>query len=314
MDGIVLTIGKFESVHLGHQTLIAEVKRQAQSAKRVSAVMVFEPYPYVIFGATDYRPLFSDAERIQLLHEFGVERVIVQPFDKTFAELSPEKFCEEIFRELNAKVVVVGEDYRFGFKREGTIALLQSQAAVFGTKVEVVSSAFLADGCTAVSTSLIRDLLIANKLAEAQQLLGFPFFMTGVTAKGRQLGQKLGFPTLNLYPNENEKFLLVDGVYATRTIIEGVMYTSVTNIGLRPTVSNDNKIRSVETHLLDSINAKRNCSIPREMNFGELYEKSIKVEFLQFIRGEKKFASLDELKNQIAKDTTVAEKIHKKNR
>ena len=300
MDGIVLTIGKFEGLHLGHQALITEVIRQAERAKMNAAVMVFEPYPYVFFSGEDYRPLFTNTERELLLHKFGIKHVIVQPFDAEFAALSPTEFCEKIFRHLNAKVVVVGEGYRFGCGREGTVELLQSQAANFGAAVQIVpaKTTSLNEGIT-ISTSLLRRLLTGNELSEARQLQGFPFFVSGTTEKGRQLGRTLGFPTLNLYPNEAEKFLLPDGVYATRTTIDGVTHPSVTNIGLRPTVEKDSKKRSVETHLLNFT----------AIHFPELYEKNIKVEFLQFIRGEKKFASLDELKAQIALDTDAVRTI-----
>jgi len=291
----VLTIGKFEGIHLGHQTLLMEVKRQAKSHRLSSAVMIFDPHPYIYLNNTQYKPLFTKEERSHILQNIGPpDYLFYYPFDKTFAALSPQDFCKILFEKYSAKLVIVGENYRFGKNRVGDIVFLQKCAATYNAKVQVVppckSSLVPSENTTqsVISTSNIRKHLAELNLLEANCQLGFPFFIMGTVTKGKQLGRTIGFPTLNVYPPD-EKFLPSDGVYATQTTINGVKYYSVTNIGLRTTVESDCKIRTTETHLLNYTGS-------------DLYGEHIKVELLEFIRHEYHFNSLDELKTQIAKD------------
>jgi len=292
MKNRALAIGKFEGVHLGHQKLLAEVVRHAQNAGLLSSVMLFRPHPYIFFGDANYKPLFTHEEQEILLKNIGIDEIIYQNFDETFVALEPTDFCSLIFAELNAKLVIVGENYRFGKGRAGDTELLRNQAAAYGAEVQTISES--TDG-TLISTSGIRKLL-CDKLPEANRQLGFSFFITGIVTRGKQLGRTLDFPTLNIYPREC-KFLLADGVYVTKTEIDSVVYNSVTNIGLRPTVDSTSPRRSVETHLLD-------C------NVGELYSAEVNIKFEKFIRTEKRFGSLDELKSQIAQDADLARAYH----
>ena len=289
--GVVLAIGKFESIHRGHRALIKETVRRAKQHGLASAVMVFEPHPITVLGDSNYKPLFTGLERVHLLNECGLDYIFSCPFDTDFARLSPAAFCEKLFFEYHAREIVVGEGYRFGHKRAGTVETLRDEASKYNGNVHVLE--VMEDFGTIISTSLIRSLLITNRLPEALELLGFPFFAMGTTAKGRQLGRTLGFPTLNLYPDD-DKFLLADGVYITRTYIKGEELPSITNIGLRPTVNApEAKRRSVETFILN---------LPDKFSSDELYNIQIKVEFLDFIRPERRFDSLDDLKAQIQLD------------
>jgi len=291
--GVVLAIGKFESIHRGHRALIEETIRRAKQRGLASAVMVFEPHPITVLGDSNYKPLFTGPERVCLLDEYGLDYIFPCPFNADFATLSPAAFCEKLFCEYHAREIIVGEDYRFGHNRVGTVETLRAEASKYNGDVHVIE--VMEDSGAVISTSLIRNLLSANRLPEARKLLGFPFFVMGVTAKGRQLGRTLGFPTLNIYPDD-DKFLLADGVYATRTYIQGEELQSITNIGLRPTVNAPDsavKIRSVETFVFD---------LPEKFLDKELYSLQIKVEFLNFIRPERRFDSLDDLKAQIQLD------------
>jgi len=285
----VLTIGKFESIHLGHRALLAEVIRQAKALGLKSAAMVFEPHPYIFLNDARYKPLFTEDERNHLLADAGLDYVFYFPFDEKFAALPPKDFCKKIFDERNAKLVVVGENYRFGKGRVGDVELLQKEAAAYGAAVQVfalqVSDAL---NSVKISTSGIRQFIAEGKLAEANCQLGFPFFIMGTVAKRKQLGRTIGFPTLNMYPPD-EKYLPPDGVYATNSIIGGVNYRSITNIGLRPTVDNTSAVRSVETHLFGYAGK-------------DLYDEYVKIELLEFIRPERRFGSLEELKARIAED------------
>jgi len=285
----VLTIGKFEGIHLGHQALLAEVVQQAKLLGLLSAAVVFEPHPYIYLNDALYKPMFTNKERSYLLANTGIEHIFYCQFDKNFAALSPQDFCKKIFAEYNAKLVIVGENYRFGKGRTGDVDLLRSEASAYGAHVQTISPLErpFKDAALEISTSNIRKFIIEGNLAEANWQLGFPFFIEGIVMQGKQLGRTIDFPTLNIYPPD-EKFLPPDGVYATNTIVNGITYRSITNIGLRPTVDNVSTIRTVETHLLD-------------LNTG-LYGEHIKVELLNFIRPERKFNSMEELKMQIAKD------------
>ncbi|MCL1877457.1 MAG: bifunctional riboflavin kinase/FAD synthetase [Defluviitaleaceae bacterium] len=276
----VLAVGKFEGIHLGHRALISQVVRRARAAGIAAVVAVFEPHPYKFLRDADYKPLFSPHERDEMIYALGVDTIVSFDFNEKFASMSARDFCEKIFIEMRAKEIIAGENFRFGRERGGTIETLRGAGEVF----VIGRENFVGE---IVSTSRIRELLAGKDFFAAESLLGFSFFIAGEVTEGRRLGRTLGFPTLNIYP-PSEKFLPQNGVYATRTIIDGATYSSVTNIGTRPTVSDGEGI-SVETHIWEAAP-------------GELYGTQIKVEFLRFIRAEKKFASLDELKGQIAED------------
>ena len=273
----IITVGKFEGIHLGHRALIEEVVRRAKAAGVASQVVAYDPHPFKILRDANYKPIFSRHERDELIFSLGVDYIITLDFDAKIAAMSPAEFCFQLFGANNVREIIVGENYRFGKNREGSIENLREHAHVHIFKN-------VAD----ISTSKIRELLAKNELKKAELLLGFPFFIAGEVTKGRQLGRVLGFPTLNIYP-PHDKFLPKNGVYKTRTTIDGVTMTGLTNIGERPTVDDSKKI-SAETFL------------PNLKSRDEMYGKKIKVEFLRFIREERRFNSTDELQSQIITD------------
>jgi len=282
-----LAMGKFESIHMGHRALIDEMTGRAKEAGLPSVLMVFEPHPYRVLHDSGYKPLFSSNERAHLVEALGVDYLLEYPFDLKLSSLSAEGFCRQLYEWLQARIIVIGEKYRFGFKRGGNVDTLRHVGEKYKASVHEVAPKQM-DKASKISTSTIRGLLSENKLPQAESLLGYPFFIMGKVTPGRKLGRTIEFPTINLYPPE-EKFLLADGVYATGTIVDGRQYKGITNIGLRPTVEGANAPRSVETYLLD-------------FEGGELYGKNIKTEFLDFIRPEQRFESLEALKAQIARD------------
>jgi len=294
---IVLTIGKFESIHLGHRALLTEVVTEAHKLGLQSAAMVFTPHPYIFFGDSNYAPMFTESERNELIERIGISTILSPSFDEKFVKMLAEEFCKMLFVQYNAKVVIVGEDYRFGKERAGNVERLKQEAQKYGANVKVMPAVHgLKDA--EISTSNIRKLLTEGNMADANRQLGFSFFISGVVTHGKQLGRTIGFPTLNIYPDSN-KLLPPDGVYSTQTTVNGTVYNSITNIGLRPTVEDDTKkVRSVETHLF-------------EYSGNEIYGAHVKIELLDFIRPERKFSSLDELKTQIAKDSNYASDISK---
>ena len=282
----VLTIGKFEGIHLGHRLLLEEVAKRAKEKNLVPTVIVFEPHPFIHLRDKNYKLIFTPNERDNLLKSIGIKNIIKLEFTKAFTNKTATEFCKEIFENFNAQEVIIGENFHFGKNREGTPSLLKNFAKNYNANVTSIPIKN-----TDLSTSSIRDFLEKNELSKACDLLGFPFFVAGEVTKGRQLGRVLGFPTLNIYPAKN-KFLPAFGVYETITnFSDGKKLKGLTNVGLRPTVNNDSTVVSVETHI-PSLIAKPD----------EMYGQNIKVEFIRFIRKEIKFNNTDELKNQIQID------------
>ena len=307
----VLAIGKFESIHLGHRALIAEMLRAAVCENLPAALLVFTPHPYRVLFDPGYKPLLTDRERQHIVGNLGVDYLLEYPFTPEFAAMPPECFCQKIFNELRAQVVVVGQGYRFGYNRTGTVDTLRQLAQPAGAQIHVVPLHAKASQDThKTSTSAIRSLLTEGKLAEAEALLGYPFFIMGHVTPGRQLGRTIGFPTINLYPPE-DKFLPENGVYATRTTLGGQTYKSITNIGLNPTVTGENSGLPVETDTMHTVhqiclnNAQKAAETHIFGYSGDAYGMSAKVEFLRFIRPEQRFDSLDALKAQIDNDCRV---------
>jgi len=296
-----LTIGKFEGIHLGHRTLLSQITEQAKTYGLTPAVMVFEPHPYIFFGKNPYAPLYTPAERDIILHNLGIDTIIHCQFNDDFAALSPNDFCKKVFTELHANIVIVGENFCFGKGRAGDVVFLQQEAKKYAATVQIVQTCSPADSIcvddnlshNAISTSSIRKMLDVCKIKEANQMLGSPFFVSGIVEMGKQLGRTIGFPTLNIYAGQATKYLPPNGVYATQTTIRGTdIYPSITNIGIRPTVNDSPTLPSIETFLLN-------------YNGTDLYGEHVKVELLDFIRAERHFASLHELKAQIDRDISA---------
>jgi riboflavin kinase/FMN adenylyltransferase len=286
-----LAVGKFESIHRGHRALVQEVICLAKEKGLASAVAAFTPHPYRVLGNGDYKPLFTQRERARLLEQQGVDYLLEYPFNEDLIALPPADFGQIIFQQLQAHTVVVGEGYRFGHNRAGTVQTLQDLAKQY--KREVITT----DNYGNISTSSIRALLDgeseanAPQLKKATQLLGFPYFAMGTVAHGRKLGHGLGFPTANLYPPA-DKFLPQYGVYITQTTAKNRLYNGITHVGLRPTVNASETAPAIETHL-----------------FGyneDAYGLEIKVDFLQFLRAEQRFENFDALKAQVNKDIRKA--------
>ena len=291
---IVLTIGKFEGIHLGHVALIKDMVKRAKELGLPSVVLAFEPHPFEVLSDADYKPLYTLNERTYLLDKVpGVDFALTYPFTKELADITPEGFCSMVFENLRAREVFVGENFGFGSRRSGNASFLKERARVYGARVHVAGLMHDEGVFTGqqISTSNIRDLVIQGKLQEARSQLGHPFFMIGETVVGRQIGRVMGFPTLNIIPPVG-KFLPQNGVYSTVTTIDGVRHPSITNIGLNPTI-NTTSLRTVETHVLDA---------PESILTQELYGHEILLEVTSFLRPEMKFASRDELVRQISLD------------
>jgi riboflavin kinase/FMN adenylyltransferase len=287
---VALTIGNFDGVHLGHQAMLARLAEAARRLNVPSCVMTFEPHPREFF-APDQAPtrLTSLREKLELLGQFGVERVQICRFDFEFAKTTPEDFIMRILRRgLGARWVLVGDDFRFGARRAGDLSMLKQAEVECHFRVHAMHSVMV-DG-ERVSSTQVRKALAEGNLPRAGHLLGRPYSISGRVVSGDRLGRKLGWPTANVLMKHNRPPLA--GIFAVEVEgIDGRALPGVASLGVRPTVAHDAR-PSLEVHLLD---------------FGrEIYGAHLKVDFLHKFRDEEKYADVETLKRQIAVDVENA--------
>jgi riboflavin kinase / FMN adenylyltransferase len=287
---VAATIGNFDGVHLGHQTMLHRVGSEARRRRLASCVLTFEPHPREFFspGSAPTR-LSSLREKCGLLASCGIDRVHVQRFTRAFAALAPEAFVDDILvRTLKARWVLIGEDFRFGAGRAGDAALLRRLGASRGFEVETMPDVMRAE--QRVSSSAVRRALAAGDLASAEALLGRAYSISGRVIHGDKLGRALGFATANVQLRHNRPPLT--GIYAVRVHGAGDgPRPGVASLGVRPTVTASGKA-VLEVHLFDFS--------------GELYGSHLRVEFLHKIRDEEKYPDLETLRSQIARDCDAA--------
>jgi len=277
----VLAIGNFDGIHLGHQALLKKLTQTAQKLDLSSAVMTFEPHPREFFmpGSAPAR-LCSLREKLEYFAGAGVGRTYVCAFNRHFAKITADEFMQRILRQsLNAEAILVGEDFRFGAQRAGSVT------DFVDAKFNLISLPQVNLNDSRVSSTRVRLALAAGELQEAMALLGRPYSISGKVIHGAERGRQLGFPTANVHMRHERPALT--GVYAVK--LDGL--NAVANLGVRPTIAGIPKL-SLEVHVLDFD--------------ADLYDKHVHVEFFHKIRDEMKFPSLDALKVQIAKDVAIA--------
>jgi len=287
----VYAIGMFDGVHLGHRQVVLAARALAQDLGARAGVITFDRHPSAVTGTgSPARFLMTTKQRLESLAELGPDTAVVLPFDEKLAAMSPQAFVREVLlKRLSLVGAVVGENHSFGRGASGRAHDLARMGADLGFRVAVVPSVKI-DGVV-VSSTLIRSLIAAGDVAGASRYLGRPFAVDGIVIEGRHLGKELGFPTMNLGLN-SEQALPAAGVYIVSVLIDGdtVSRWGICNVGSKPTVSSGGV--SVEVHVLD-------------FN-GESYGKSIRVGFLDYIREERRFASLQQLREAIASDERYA--------
>ena len=281
-----VAIGKFDGVHIGHQRLLMEIAKDGLK----SCIFTFDPAPSVFFGK-EKGLLTTRKEKRVLLERKGIDILVEFPFDAQTAGMEPVNFLDElVVGKMGAELIAAGEDLSFGNKGAGNSALLKKYGEENRIDVRIIEKISVSIGDEGpeyeVSSTLIRELILSGKMEEAEELLGIPYFIFGTVVHGNHMGAGLGFPTINLIP-EDDKLLPPNGVYTSDVIIGGKKYRGLTNIGTKPTVS-DKGIRGVETYIYDYDSDAYGME-------AELYLKS-------FRRPEMKFSSVDELKNRLAKD------------
>ena len=276
----VVTIGNFDGVHLGHQALLTEVKKRAHDLKLESAVITFEPNPKDYFSQNKPQTRISSLrEKIELFNEIKIDRVHIIKFNQEFSKVTANEFIGVLIKKLKVKEIVVGEDFCFGRGREGGIKQLSASSMKLNIKNKI-----LMDG-KRISSTLIRNLLANDKLDQANKYIGRPYSISGKVVHGEKRGRKIGFPTANIHMRHNRPPL--KGVFA----VKFQNHFGVANLGIRPSIKGEKKLQ-LEVHLL---------------NFSsDLYGQHVSVIFLKKLRDEKKFKSLDELKEQIKLDVIKA--------
>ncbi|HTI16777.1 MAG TPA: bifunctional riboflavin kinase/FAD synthetase [Trinickia sp.] len=286
-----LTIGNFDGVHRGHQALLARVREAARERGLPACVMTFEPHPREFFDPAGAPPRIAVLrDKLEALRMNGVDRVVVEHFNRTFAGQSPDAFVERIIvGGLHARWVLVGDDFRYGAKRAGDFTSLKAAGERYGFEVEQMQTVADASGAR-ISSSAVRALLIAGELGAAREALGRDYAISGHVVHGLKLGRDLGFPTLNL-PIAHKRPAL-SGIFIVRVHgIEAQPLAGVANLGLRPTVDDSGRVL-LEVHLLDW--------------HGDAYGKLVRVEFLHKLRDEEKYADLETLTAAIARDAANA--------
>lgn len=280
----VITFGKFDGLHRGHELLMEELLAQASQNDYQSVVFTFDIPPKKRTAGAESRVIITNEEKHFIFEKTGVNYLIECPFTPEVMQMEAEAFIAWITGALHAKCIVVGTDFCFGYKRSGNASVLKAFEKKYGYHTIVLEK--IQEEGRDISSTYIREELLAGHIEKANHLLGYDFFLMSKVVHGNQIGRKMGIPTINMKPAD-EKILPPFGVYATRVLIGEKWYMGVSNVGMKPTVG-ENQPVGVETYILDF------CQ--------NVYDETMIVEFLFFLRPEKKFASLTLLQEQIADD------------
>ena len=286
----VLTIGTFDGVHFGHQKILKNLVQNAILLNCKSVVLTFFPHPQMVLNENcTIKMLNTIPEKIQLFELLHVDAVIVQPFNKEFSELSAEDFIKKIVvDQLNVQKIIIGHDHRFGNNRSANFDDLLAFGKKYNFDVEQISVEALDE--IAISSTKIRNAILNNNFNGAKKYLGYSYFFSGTVVEGKKLGRTLNFPTANVCVAENYKLIPNTGVYVVQCEWNNATFFGMMNIGNRPTIEGKNQ--TIEVHLFNFDN--------------DIYHEKIKVIPLFFLRQEQKFASIEDLKNQLEQDKVQA--------
>lgn len=286
-----IAIGKFDGIHMGHKKIFEKLSCAKKEGLK-TVVFTFDPSPASFFSKESIKELSTKNEKRLLFEKMGIDYLVEYPFEQKTADVLPEDYVKDFLMEkMNGKIIVAGTDVSFGKGGVGDAALLEKMALVHDFQFVKVNK--LKEGEREVSSSFVREEVIKGNMEHVKSLIGEAYCISGIVEEGKKLGRTLGMPTANIYP-ESEKLLPPNGVYFCDVEIEeNVVYHGVTNIGCRPTVKDGNRV-SVETYLLHYD--------------GDLYGKKLNVRLLHFVRAERKFDSVDDLKNCVLDNIAQAEK------
>lgn len=286
----VVTIGTFDGVHRGHQEILRNMVNRAKEIGGESVVVTFYPHPrQVLSHDSGIRFISTQEEKIAHLEALGIDNLIIIKFTKEFAAIPSEDFIKDyLVKNIQPAVLIIGYDHHFGKGRTGDFGMLYELGSQYHFKVEKIQEQDVDN--VAVSSTKIRHYLENGDIKHANMLLGYEFSYTGKVVHGQQVGQKMGYPTANIEVAEEFQLIEKQGVYATFAEIGGRSYPAMTYIGRRPTME-DNRPQSIETHIISFD--------------GTLYDKEIKIRFVDFVRDDKKFDNFEALKRQIGIDEQI---------
>jgi len=286
----VVTIGTFDGVHRGHQEILRNMVNRAKEIGGESVVVTFYPHPrQVLSHDSGIRFISTQEEKIAHLEALGIDNLIIIKFTKEFAAIPSEDFIKDyLVKNIQPAVLIIGYDHHFGKGRTGDFGMLYELGSQYHFKVEKIQEQDVDN--VAVSSTKIRHFLENGDIKHANMLLGYEFSYTGKVVHGQQVGHKMGYPTANIEVAEEFQLIEKQGVYATFAEIDGKSYPAMTYIGKRPTLD-DNRPQSIETHIISFD--------------GTLYDKEIKIRFVDFVRDDKKFDNFEALKRQIGIDEQI---------
>jgi len=289
----VVTIGTFDGIHLGHQEILSRLIKSSKNKDLNSVVLTFFPHPRIILNKyNEVKMIDTLDEKIIHLNEIGIDSLIIHPFDRNFSLLSANQFIKDfLVDKLKIKHIIIGYDHRFGKGREASVTDLKNYANDYDFTVEEIKAQEIEK--ITVSSTKIRNSINQGDIKTTEKYLGRYFNLTGKVVKGDGLGKKINYPTANIFIKETYKIIPKDGVYLVETIIEDKLFNGMMNIGHRPTIGTKNK--SIEVHLF---------------NFNEdIYGQVISIKMISKIRDEKKFSSIQALKEQLVKDENYCLKL-----
>ena len=289
----VVTIGTFDGIHLGHQEILSRLIKSSKNKDLNSVVLTFFPHPRIILNKyNEVKMIDTLDEKIIHLNEIGIDSLVIHPFDKNFSLLSANQFIKDfLVDKLKIKHIIIGYDHRFGKGREASVTDLKNYADDYDFTVEEIKAQEIEK--ITVSSTKIRNSINQGDIKTTEKYLGRYFNLTGKVVKGDGLGKKINYPTANIFIEETYKIIPKDGVYLVETIIKDKLFNGMMNIGHRPTIGTKNK--SIEVHLF---------------NFNEdIYGQVISIKMISKIRDEKKFSSIQALKEQLVKDENYCLKL-----
>ena len=289
----VATIGFFDGVHLGHRYLINQVKIAASQCGWCSSIITFPVHPRQVIQS-DYQPqlLSSPEEKIELLDQTGVDHCILLPFTQELSKLTAGEFMQLLYNKYKVRMLVIGYDHRFGHNRAETFEDYCRYGRELG--IHIMQATAYTQEQDKVSSSAIRRALLSGDVMTAKKHLGYNYFLEGTVVGGYQVGRNIGFPTANLRVDFPNKLIPSIGVYAVRVHVAGQQWKGMLSIGYRPTLNNGNDL-SIEVHILDFE--------------GDIYHQKMRLEFIEFLRPEIKFDSINELVLQMHKDKEETTKV-----
>lgn len=285
-NNAVITIGTFDGVHEGHKKIIDALIKEARLINGEAIIITFHPHPRKIVKPDEHLQLINTLEeKIELLEKTGIDHLVIVPFSNEFAGQSADEYIQNfVIAKFHPHTIIIGYDHHFGKGRQGNFMLLAEKADQYNYRLLEIPKYILDE--VGVSSTQIRNALLKSDVDAANKLLGYDFFFEGIVIRGDQLGRKLGYPTANLQYTDSDKIHLGHGVYAAYAEVEGITYKGMLSIGTRPTLENSDE--RVEINIFDFDK--------------EIYGEIVRVKVKNYLRGQEKYNSLDELIKQLGAD------------